>query len=386
MRVAVIGAGIAGITAAYYIMKKGHEVTVYEKERYAGMKCSYANGGQISVSNSEVWTTWSNIGKAMKWIGRKNAPLLLRPSLDWDKAKWLWKFLWSTARNDADKRTIETIRLGIRSRRLYNTLRQNENIKFDWQMSGILHVYNNKKYFQHAKEMKDIYEENGCDWDIKTAEECLTIEPRLHYMNKQGLIGGIWTESDSVGDIHMFCSKMSSILETYGVKFFYSTTVDNLNELLQTFDKVVIANGSDACRLILDGDICVYPIKGYSITIPNARNSPAVSILDDEAKIVCSRLGDRLRVAGTAEIAGHNQDVTRTRITPLLKWVARNFPGVSTEHYEQWACLRPMTSDMMPRYGQSKINPKVHYHVGHGHLGWTLAPATAQCLAEQISR
>ena len=130
-------------------------------------------------------------------------------------------------------------------------------------------------------------------------------------------------------------------------------------------------------------DLCVYPVKGYSITI-KGHGSPAVSLLDDEAKIVCSRLGDKLRIAGTAELAGHNQDITRSRITPLLKWVKNNFPSMDTSEYSQWACLRPMTPDMMPIVMKSKFNNRVYYHCGHGHLGWTTAPATALKLASLI--
>jgi len=383
MKIAIVGAGIAGLTAAYYIVKKGYDVTVFDKERYPAMKCSFANGGQLSVSNSEVWTTWSNIRKAIKWVGKKDAPLLLRPNLNWKKAFWLTKFLSNTIKNDAEMRTIETIKLGIASRRLYNTIRLNENIEYDYKQCGILHVYKNENYFAHAKSIKDTYENYGCSWDIKTPEQCLEIEPRLHHM-KNNLVGGIWTEEDGVGDIHKFCSQLANILEVkYKVKFNYNCEVKNLDELNE-YDKIVISNGSDTCSLALDHDVCVYPVKGYSITIDGARGAPSVSLLDDEAKIVCSRLGNKLRVAGTAEIGDHNLDITRTRITPLLKWVKENFPQVSTEEYSSWACLRPMTPNMMPIVKQSNINPKIYYHTGHGHLGWTLAPATAKKLSEII--
>jgi len=384
MNIAVIGAGIAGITAAYFLAKKDHNVTVFEKERYPSMKCSYANGGQISVSNSEVWTNWANIKKAMKWLGKKDAPLLLRPDLNWKKAFWLLKFLASAASNDSDIRTIQTIKMGMASRRLYNTIRITEKIEYDYNKCGILHIYKNKDYFSHAIDVKDMYESNGCSWEIKTADECLEIEPRLYHMHKSNLIGGIWTEEDAVGDIHKFCMQLANVLETkYNVKFEYNTEISKVDNLLD-FDKIVIANGSDACNLAMDHDVCVYPVKGYSITIEGARGSPSVSLLDDEEKIVCSRLGDRLRIAGTAEITDHNLDITRSRITPLLRWVRDNFPQVSTENYSQWACLRPMTPNMMPIAKQSNINPKVYYHVGHGHLGWTLAPYTAKQLSEII--
>jgi len=385
MNIAIVGAGISGITAAYYLARKDHKITVFDKERYSAMKCSYANGGQISVSNSEVWTTWANVRKAIKWIGVKDAPLLLRPNLNWKKASWMLKFLASVAANDHEKRTIDTIRLGIASRRLYSTIAMTENILYDHNRCGILHIYKSNNYFEVAKTLQDVYEKNGCSWVIVTPERCLEIEPRLHYMSKdKKLVGGIWTEEDAVGDIHKFCMELTKVLkEKYNVTFNFNTEIKSVTDL-DEYDRIVIANGSDTCSLAMDHDICVYPVKGYSITLDSGRGSPSVSILDDEAKIVCSRLGDRFRVAGTAEIGDHNLDIRRDRITPLLKWVKENFPQISTENYSQWACLRPMTPDMMPIVKRSKINNKVYYHTGHGHLGWTLAPATAKKLSEII--
>ena len=381
MKIAVIGAGIAGLTAAYYLAKNKHEITVFEKEPYAAMKCSYANGGQLSVSNSEVWTTWSNIVKGMKWMLKKDAPLLIRPDPDWQKAAWLFKFVQSTLRKDADIRTIKIIKMGLTSRRLYNTIVRTENIKYDYNKSGILRFYKNPLMFMDALDKKQLYFDAGVNLKRMTPEECLQIEPRLHHI-KDKIVGGLWCEDDAVGDIHKFCISLASILETrYDVKFNYNHKVKAIAEL-NDFDRIVIANGSDACEFMID-NLCVYPVKGYSITV-KGHGSPSVSLLDDETKIVSSRLGDRMRIAGTAELAGHNQDITRSRITPLLKWVKTNFPSVDTSDYSQWACLRPMTPDMMPIVMRSKFNNKVYYHCGHGHLGWTTAPATAQRLSEMI--
>ena len=381
MKIAVIGVGIAGITAAYYLAKNKHEVTVYEKEPYAAMKCSYANGGQLSVSNSEVWTTWSNIVKGMKWMLKKDAPLLIRPDPDWQKAAWLFKFVQSTLRKDADIRTVKIIKLGLQSRRLYNTIARTENIKYDYNKSGILRIYKSPTLYMDALEKKDLYFDAGVNLKSMTPAECLNIEPRLHHI-RNDIVGALWCEDDAVGDIHKFCTSLASILETrYNVKFKYNNKVKSIDEL-NDYDRIVIANGSDACEFMID-NLCVYPVKGYSITV-KGHSSPSVSLLDDETKIVSSRLGDRMRIAGTAELAGHNQDITRSRITPLLKWVKTNFPSVDTSDYSQWACLRPMTPDMMPIVMRSKFNKKIYYHCGHGHLGWTTAPATAQRLSEMI--
>lgn len=387
--VAVVGAGIAGITSAYYLAKAGYSVTVYDKEPYPAMQCSFANGGQISVSNSQTWNTWSNVAKGLKWLTRKDAPLLIRPSLDWDKAKWIAKFLYHTANNEWARNTAETIRLGIEARHLYNEIESDEQVKYDRLNLGILHIYKNEKYFKEALLLKELYEANGCEWDvISNRDHLLKIDSTLE--NFQNLIGGIYTPSDWSGDIHKFCYELFRILNTkYDVKFFFNTDIQFL-ENLEDFDNIVIANGSEARHTskLLGDNLPVYPVKGYSITInlDNLQSSscaPHVSLLDDEAKIVSSKFDASLRVAGTAEIVGDNWDIRKDRIQPLLSWVHKNFPNLDTRDYKSWACLRPMTPNMMPIIKQSK-NPKIFYHVGHGHLGWTLAPATANKLVKLI--
>lgn len=385
--IAVIGAGIAGVTAAYYLAKEGHNVTVYEQESYPAMRTSYANGGQISVSNSEVWTTWSNVKKGVKWMFQKDAPLLVRPSLSWDKIKWLSQFLYHTIKNDYEKNTKETIKLGLESRDLYRDIIQQEQLQFDFSTCGILHIYKDKKYFDAAVGAQKIYEDNGCEWKILNPDQVKYVEPYLDYVND--IIGGAWTSDDSVGDIHQFCFKLSEILRTkYNVRFIFNTEVDDLKfeEIEFYHDKVVIANGIGAIKLskLLKDNLPIYPVKGYSITINNVPASllPKVSLLDDQAKIVTSTLGNRLRVAGTAEFDGENYDIRRDRIQPLIDWVHKNLPSVSTKDYSSWTCLRPMTPNMLPIVRQSKTNKKVFYHVGHGHLGWTLSPATAKQLCK----
>lgn len=386
MKIAVIGAGVAGLTSAYYLAKDGHEVHVYEQEPHPAMQTSYANGGQVSVSNSEVWTTWSNVIKGAKWILKKDAPLLIRPSLDWGKAKWLAKFLYHTANNDYARNTAETIRLGIESRKALLDIQVEECIDYDWAPSGILHFYKDQSYFKKAVQAKKIYNDNGCEWDILTPMQTVMLDPAL--ANIEGIVGGAWTNTDFVGDIHKFCYNLAKILESkYGVRFNYNWQIKHIEDV-SFYDKVVIANGMGSVALAKTaGDnLPIYPVKGYSITVNNVDKKylPDVSLLDDQAKIVTSSLGNRFRVAGTAELTGENYDITRSRIEPLLKWVHTNFPNINTHDYSSWACLRPMTPNMMPIVGPSKKAKNVYYHTGHGHLGWTLSAGTAKLLAQQI--
>lgn len=390
MKIAVIGAGIAGLLPAYYLAKQGHQVRVYEQERYPAMRTSYANGGQVSVSNSETWNSWSNVFKGIKWMFKKDAPLLIRPSLDWDKALWLAKFLYHTAANDQVRNTVETVRLGLEARKLYFDIIQEEKLEFDQRYCGILHFYKNHSYFQNAVESREMYEGHGCEWQLLSPDQVVNIEPSLR--KNLGIVGGAWTPSDWTGDIHKFCVELSRVMANkLRVEFYYDEEPE-VDLVLDWADKVVVAAGVGSVKLAREfGDkLPIYPVKGYSITITandvkSYEAMPKVSLLDDEAKIVTSTLGNRLRVAGTAELAGENYDIRRDRIEPLIKWVETNFPSVSTKDYSSWACLRPMTPNMMPIVKQGK-NPKVYYHTGHGHLGWTLSPATAKYLVDLIQK
>jgi D-amino-acid dehydrogenase len=389
-RVAVIGAGIAGLTTAYYLAREGYSVTVHEQERYPAMRTSFANGGQVSVSNSEVWTTWSNVYKGIKWIFKKDAPLLIRPRLDWAQWKWMAKFLYYTATGTYEKNTKKTIQLGLEASELYKKIGIEEGMSFDQSPCGILHFYKDTAYFENAKQAQSIYRANGVAWDILGPMQTKSLDKNLVGIND--IIGGAWTWHDWTGDIHKFCYQLADILEKkYKVEFSFNDKIKSsydLEVLEDCFDFIVIAAGVGSEKLAnkVGDTLGIYPVKGYSITINNVDKKylPAVSLLDDQAKIVTSSLGNRFRVAGTAELAGENYDIRRDRIQPLLDWVHTNFPNINTHDYTQWACLRPMTPNMMPVVRQSKKNPKVFYHAGHGHLGWTLSPATAKQVTELI--
>ena len=384
--VAVIGAGIAGLTTAYYLAKEGYSVTVYEAERYPAMKTSFANGGQVSVSNSEVWNTWGNVKKGLKWMFKKDAPLLIRPRLDWAQWKWMAKFLYYTATGVYEENTKTTIKLGLEASKLYKEIGVDEGMSFDQSPSGILHFYKDSAYFENAKTAQSLYQSNGVAWDILGPMQTRSLDSKLD--DVKGIVGGAWTWHDWTGDIHKFCYQLAEVLQNkYGVTFHYNWKINHIEEV-SYYDAVVVANGVGSEKLAnsVGDSLGIYPVKGYSITINNVdpKHLPTVSLLDDQAKIVTSTLGNRFRVAGTAELAGENYDIRRDRIQPLLDWVHTNFPNINTHDYTQWACLRPMTPNMLPVIKQSKKNTKVFYHAGHGHLGWTLSPATAKKVVELI--
>ncbi|WP_414442253.1 D-amino acid dehydrogenase [Burkholderia sp. 22PA0106] len=396
-RIAIIGAGITGVTTAYALSQRGHSVTVFERHRYAAMETSFANGGQLSASNAEVWNSRATVLKGLRWMFTRDAPLLLNPRPSAHKYGWIAEFLGKIPRYEAN--TIETVRLAIAARAHLFEIAEREGIEFDHERRGILHFYATRKEHDAATRVNTLLRAGGLDRRAVTPEEMRAIEPAL-----QGSFhGGFFTESDSTGDIHKFTRGLSSACERRGVQFHYDTAVGGIESIAggrisiasgqqqEVFDRVVICAGvgSKQFAAMVGDHVNVYPVKGYSITVqlddaPSRDGAPWVSLLDDRAKIVTSRLGaDRFRVAGTAEFNGANRDIRADRIEPLVDWVRRYFPAVSTSRVVPWAGLRPMLPSMLPRVGRGK-RPGVFYNTGHGHLGWTLSAATAEAVTSVI--
>ena len=381
MKITVVGAGITGITTAYFLAKAGHEVVIYDKRKYPAMATSYANGGQLSASNAETWNSWKNITKGMKWMLKADAPLKFNPSFDVDKYTWIFKFI--KAIPQAKDNTFKTCEWALKAHSLYKQIAKEESISFDMVEKGILHIYTDKNEFENAKKVNKIYNKAGLErWEV-SAKECLEIEPALVPPPK--LLGGFFNETDFTGDIHKFCVNLFHVLKTrYKVKHIQKE-LNTLREIPK--GPVVVCAGVHSRELAksIGDDLPIYPVKGYSITIKNPDIAPWTSMLDDEAKIVTARLGkDRLRVAGTAEFNGYNTDIIQKRIRPLIDWSERMFPGINTEYITPWAGLRPMTPNMMPIVKQSSRNKNVYYNTGHGHLGWTLSAYTASVISNKI--
>jgi D-amino-acid dehydrogenase len=391
--IAVIGGGITGVTTAYALAKRGFIVTLFEKNRYAAMETSFANGGQLSASNAEVWNHWSTILKGMKWMLKSDAPLLVNPKPSWHKLSWFLEFIGNIPQYE--RNTVESARLAIAARQHLFAWAQEEGVDFDLKKEGILHIYRDKKGFDHAGEVSKMLAQGGLPRRAVTPSEMKTIEPTL----AGTYYGGYFTESDSTGDIHKFTTGMAIAAERLGVKCLYGQDVLSLHSdgskaevtvaesdghVTHQFDGLVVCAGvqSRSFAAQLGDRVNIYPVKGYSITVnlPDAQSqasAPIVSLLDDETKLVTSRLGlDRFRVAGIAEFNGYNKDIRADRIRPLIEWVNQCFPGINTRQVVPWAGLRPMMPNMMPRVGRGKLT-NVFYNTGHGHLGWTLSAVTA---------
>jgi D-amino-acid dehydrogenase len=395
----VIGGGITGVTSAYNLARQGHQITLVEKHRYAGMETSHANGGQLSASNAEVWTHPSTLIKGIKWMLKADAPLLVNPKPSWHKLSWFAEFMANIPKYRDN--TVATARLAVAAREHLFGWAKQEGIDFDLKEQGILHIYRDKAGFDHAGKVSELLAEGGLPRRAVTPDEMRAIEPTL----KGEYYGGYFTESDSTGDIHKFTHGLSLACERLGVKLRTGQSVTRVTSTGQ-IAQVTLANGevisadgvvvcagvhSRALGAQLGDRLNVYPVKGYSITVmlndeQSQASAPQVSLLDDETKLVTSRLGaDRFRVAGTAEFNGFNLDIRADRIRPLVDWVNQCFPGVSTRRVEPWAGLRPMMPSMLPRVGAGQ-RANVFYNTGHGHLGWTLSAITAHQLGEHVAQ
>ena len=400
--IAVIGGGITGVTTAYALARRGLQVTLLERHRYAAMETSFANGGQLSASNAEVWNHTSTVLKGLKWMLRSDAPLLVNPKPSWHKLSWFAQFIASIPKYEHN--TVQTARLAIAARSHLFAWAQEEGIDFDLKKQGILHIYRSKAGFDHAARVTELLARGGLARRAVTPQEMRAIEPTLAGQYH----GGFFTESDSTGDIHKFTVGLAAAAQRLGVQVRYDSQVQRLQadgerasvtvlreggggvEQLH-FDGLVVCAGVRSRDLAAQlGDrLNVYPVKGYSITVnlldaASQAAAPQVSLLDDETKLVTSRLGaDRFRVAGTAEFNGYNGDIRADRVWPLVDWVNQCFPGVSTRQVVPWAGLRPMMPDMMPRVGRGR-RANVFYNTGHGHLGWTLSAGTADMVADLV--
>ncbi len=326
--------------------------------------------------------------------------LLFNPKPSWHKYSWIGAFLGQIG-NYRDN-TMETVRLAIEAREHLFSVAKREGVEFDLEKRGILHVYEDRKGFEAASKVNVMYREGSLDCRPVVASEIASIEPAI----RGNFYGGFFTPSDSTGDIHKFTRGLAQACARKGMAFRFDSDITDIRaanggftlDVVRSgggeehrFDKIVICAGVGSWQFasMLGDHVNVYPVKGYSITvcldgIESQQGAPWVSLLDDAAKIVTSRLGhDRFRVAGTAEINGVNRDIRADRIAPLVAWVRRYFPDVSTSRVIPWAGLRPMLPNMLPRVGAGK-RPAYFITTGHGYFGWTLSMATAEILASVV--
>ncbi len=405
MKVAVYGAGIIGVSSAWWLARAGHEVEVIERRPGVALETSRANGGQISVCYAEPWASRHTLKKVLRWLGRADAPLRL--SLRPDPRQWLWclQFLREcrAPRFAANLRAMVT--LAQYSRATLRELRAALGIEYDHLERGILAFYRDPREFEQACASAAQMRALGVDRRIVDAAEVLRIEPALAAA-RDPIVGGDFTADDESGDVHLFTRALADRARAGGVRFRFNTRVNRLvavngrvsvAELVEPdgffrplhADIHVVALGSFTPALLAPlGLSCpVWPAKGYSATfgLRDAAGAPVVSLIDQAAKIVTSRLGDRLRVAGTAEIGGYSRALDTSRCNHLVEHARSLFPSaLDFDTVQFWSGLRPTTPSNVPLIGQTRVR-NLYLNTGHGSLGWTMGAGSGRVLADLVS-
>jgi D-amino-acid dehydrogenase len=398
-----LGAGVVGTTTAWYLQRQGHQVTVVDRQSQAGLETSYANGGQVSVSHAEPWANPSAPLKVLKWLFRADAPLLFRPR--WDPAQWRWAlaFLRECTSARAAHNIRQMVNLGTYSRAQLQSLRDDLGLEYDALTKGILHFYTNREEFEGALEPTRIMQGLGCDRQVIDADRAIELEPALKPIRDR-IAGATYTSEDESGDARKFTQQLAQKCAEAGVSFHYGTDIlgferagdrilgvhtlrDGVHSTLRG-DAYVLSLGSFSAPLArsIGLTLDIYPAKGYSITVPVNNPDAAfnVSLTDDEYKLVYSRLGDRLRVAGTAELNGYSRELNQTRCRAIVRRTAEIMPEAG--HWDQaqfWTGLRPATPSNVPYIGKSHF-ANLYLNTGHGTLGWTHSCGSAAALADIV--
>ncbi len=409
MRVIVLGAGVVGTTTAYFLQQLGHEVTVIDRQSTPGAETSFANGGQISVSHAEPWANPGAPLKLLQWLGKEDAPLLFR--LRADAQQWLWglKFLRECTPARTRHNIRQIVNLGTYSRDTLQQLRRDTGLQYDQRTQGILHFYTSAKEFDAALAPAEQMRQLGCERRVVSADEAVQIEPSLAHIRPQ-LAGATYTEADESGDANLFTRELARVAEAAGVRFRMGCNITALNhaggktehvEITNesgryeriTGDAFVLAAGSFSPLLAkpLGISLPIYPAKGYSVTLPvrDAQAAYEVSLTDDEFKLVFSRYtseaGDRMRIAGTAELNGYERALNRVRCEAIVRRVEQLFPGAAdTSQAQFWSGLRPATPSNVPLIGRTHLG-NLFLNTGHGTLGWTHACGSAKSIARIVS-
>ncbi len=409
MKVIVLGAGIVGTATAWFLQKAGHDVVVLERQPGAAQETSFANGGQISVSHAEPWANPSAPLKLLKWLGREDAPLLFRMRPEWLQWRWGMEFLRQCTPSRTAHNIRQIIAIAEYSRQTLQAVRAETAIPYDCETRGILHFYTDEKEFQQSLPAANLMRELGCPRQTIGVDEVIRIEPALAPIRHK-IVGGDFTATDESGDVHKFTTGLANLCAKAGVDFRYNTFVTRLLtegtgalarisgvEIIdaqgkhQTLsaDSVVVAMGSFSTHLLkpLGINLMIYPGKGYSATYPviDAALAPHVSMTDDGHKLVISRLGDRLRVAGTCEINGYSRALNPVRCEAITRRTKELFPNACDYDQPQyWAGLRPLTPSNVPYIGKTNYS-NLFLNTGHGTLGWTMGCGSGRAIADIVS-
>ena len=400
MKVLILGSGVIGVTSAYYLARAGHEVTVVDRQPEPALETSFANAGEVSPGYSSPWAGPGVPVKAVKWLLMKHGPLVIRPKLD--PVMWLW--LSKMLRNCTNARYAvnksRMIPIAEYSRDCLRALRADIGIHYDEESRGTLQLFREQKQLDHTGGDIAVLKQYGVPYEVLDRTGCIAAEPALAAV-KDKFVGGLRLPQDETGDCHMFTQALAARAAELGVEFKFATSIGRIvaesgrvtgvdtSAGLMKADAYVVALGSWSPHLLgpLGISIPVYPVKGYSITVPvvDAAAAPVSTVMDESYKVAITRLGKRIRVGGTAELSGYSSILHAARRATLDHSLTDLFPGGGDlKDVKFWTGLRPMTPDGPPVIGPTRYR-NLHLNTGHGTLGWTMACGSGRVLADMLS-
>lgn len=400
MKVLVLGAGVIGVTTSYYLAKAGHEVTVIDRQPGPALETSFGNAGEVSPGYASPWAGPGVPKKALGWIMDKYGPLVVRPQADPHQWRWMLQMLRNCTGARYALNKSRMVGIAEYSRDLLRMLRADTGIAYDERSQGTLQLFRKQSQLDGAGSDIEILKQYGVPYQVLDKAGCVQYEPGLAGVQDL-FVGGLRLPDDETGDCHLFTQALEKIAAGLGVKFIYETTIKAVDvsggRVAQvttdtgvfTADHYVMALGSFSPLLLrpLGIDAPVYPVKGYSLTVPitDASVAPESTVMDESYKVAITRLGDRIRVGGTAEVGNYTPQPTAPRRLPLDKSLTDLFPTAGDLAQSTfWSGLRPMTPDGPPIVGPTKVG-NLHLNTGHGTLGWTMACGTARVVSDQIS-
>jgi len=400
MKIIILGGGVVGVTSAWYLAQAGHEVTVVDRQSTAGLETSFANAGQVSPGYSAPWAGPGVPIKAAKWLMMAYRPFVFWPQFDAHQWKWLMQMLENCTTAAYDRNKGRMVRLAEYSRDVLRDLRATTGITYDDRQQGTLQLFRTQKQVDAAANDMRVLKAQGVAFELLDTAGCVQAEPGLKDTAHK-IAGGLRLPGDETGDAFLFTQRLATMAEAAGVTFRYGTTIRSLMTEGDTVtgvvtdkgvlkaDAYVVAMGSYSPKLVqkLGIDLPIYPVKGYSLTaaITDEAHAPVSTVMDETFKIGITRLGDRIRVGGTAELAGFSTKLRAPRRATLEHSVTDLFPGGGDiANASFWTGLRPMTPDGTPIIGRTSLG-NMFLNTGHGTLGWTMACGSGRVLADVMS-
>ncbi len=424
MKVAVLGSGVVGVTTAWYLAQSGHQVTVLDRQAEPGMETTYANAGQVSPGYSAPWAAPGIPLKALRWLMMRHRPFVLLPGTDPALYRWLALMLRECTEDAYHVNKARMVRLAEYSRDCLDDLRSGTGIDYDARQQGTLQLFRTSKQLDHIRDDTAVLDEGGVAYEVLDEAGCVRAEPALARVPGR-VLGGLRLPGDQTGDAHKFTQRLASLASAAGVTFRHDVEIQALDheagritgvriapagpvpaaggtisgrparraaaaahEVVQA-DRYVLALGSYSPFLLkpLGIELPIYPVKGYSLTLPvtNPDAAPASTVMDETYKVGITRLGDRIRVGGTAELAGFSRRLRAPRRATLEHSLRDLFPdGGDLNHARFWTGLRPMTPDGTPIVGATRYL-NLFLNTGHGTLGWTMACGSGRLTADLVS-